>query len=495
MPTAYQKLESKVAEISALEHLMGLSSWDEATNLQPKGAPDRAEMTAQAAGLRQQLLLDGEFGDLIEQSAEEPLTDMQAANVRVARRERLHAVAIPESLLKESKRVFSDSHIAWLENRPKNDWKSTAPKLAASVEVAIEMSEHLSEAFELEPYDALLNQYEPGITQAVIDPVFDEVSKHLVKNVATVEANQADPIPFEQDFSEEDQLKLAQVMMADLGFDFSRGRLDQSAHPFSCGSVNDARITTRIGQVDFTQSLYAVFHETGHARYTQNLPADWVLQFAGEATGMAVHESQSLFMEMQVCRSDPFLKYLLPKLESTLELDGSTSAWTLDNLRNHIRFVKRDLIRVYADELTYPFHILLRYSIEKQLCRRELQVEDLPDAWDEHMKDLLDLDTRGNFKDGCMQDIHWFEGLFGYFPCYLLGAIYAASLFEACERKIGSVTTSIEAGEFRVISAWLAENIHSKGSLFEGPELMKQVTGEPLKANAYLRHLERRYLQ
>lgn len=494
MQSAYQKLENKIAEIKALEHLMGLSSWDEATYMRAKSAPDRAEVVAHTAALRQQLLLDNAFGDLIEESSDESLTAMQQANLRVARESRLHAQAIPEALLKESKRAFSESHIAWATNRPNNDWKSTLPSLEASMRVAIEMSQHLAEAFQLEPYDALLNQYEPGITQALIDPVFDEVESFLVRHVGDVEKAQVEPIPLDGNYSVDEQVKLARVMMEELGFDFTRGRLDQSAHPFSCGSANDARITTRVGEDDFTQSLFAVFHETGHARYTQNQPDEWVMQFAGDATGMAVHESQSLFMEMQICRSDAFLEYLLPKLRTLLGASATDPSWSLENLKKVVRYVKRDLIRVYADEMSYPFHIVLRYNIEKQLCNRELEVRDLPDAWDQQMKELLDLDTRGNFKDGCMQDIHWFEGLFGYFPCYLLGAIYAAALFSACERKMGSVADSVRSGEFSGISAWLAENIHSKGSLLEGPDLMESVTGGPLSAKPYLDHIERRYI-
>ena len=494
MPNAYESLESKIADIKALDHLMGLSMWDESTNMKAKSGPDRAEMVASASGLRQRLLLDGAFGDLIDQAEEKVLSPMQAANVRVAKHTRMHAQAIPESLLKESKRVFSESHLTWLENRPKNDWLGTLPKLEAAINIAIEMSQHLAEAFELSPYDALLSQYEPGVTQSLIDPVFADVEAFLRPNVAKVEESQPQPIGFKSTFAIDDQLKLAEHMMHQLRFDFDRGRLDQSAHPFSCGSVNDARITTKLSEDDFTKSLFAVFHETGHARYTQNQPGDWIMQFAGEATGMAVHESQSLFMEMQICRSDAFLSYATPIIRKFLQQEGDDDAWSESNLRRIVRFVKRDLIRVYADELTYPFHILLRYEIEKKLCSRELSVRDLPDAWDQLMKEMLDLDTRGNFQDGCMQDIHWYEGLFGYFPCYLLGAVYAAALFEACEHKIGNIGARVEKGDFEEISTWLAENIHSKGSLLEGPQLIESVTGEKLTARAYLNHLKQRYI-
>ena len=471
-----------------------LSNWDESTNMKPASAPDRAEIVAVTAGLQQRLVTSSEFGDALDLVEEQTLTPMQAANVRLARDSRDQALAIPEDLLKESKRVFSACQTTWERNRPKNEWLETLPKLEAAIKVRIEMSQCLSEAFDMPPYDALMNQYERGLTQKVIDPVFDEIKSFLVEQVPQVERQQLDPEPITGDFSESDQLRLAEFAMAKLGFDFDRGRLDQSAHPFSSGTPNDARITTRLSNSDFSESLFAVFHETGHARYTQNQPKDWLMQYAGQATGMAVHESQSLYMEMQACQEDPFLEYIHPKICELLRNGGSESAWSLDNFKRTVRHVKRDLIRVYADEMTYPFHILLRYSIEKQLCHGDLAVQDIPDAWDHHMKELLDIDTRGNFKDGCMQDIHWYSGAFGYFPCYLLGAVFAAQLNRACVRKIGDQTANLRRGDLTEISAWLAENIHSKGSLMDGLALIQSVTGDELSADSYLSHLKRRYV-
>ena len=494
MNQAYAELERKIAEIKALDYMMDLSNWDESTNMKPASAPNRAEMVATTAGLRQRLIADEAFGELLEVAGEGDLSEMQAANVRVAERTRKQAIAIPEDLLKESKRVQSECQTAWERNRPLNDWVNTLPYLEAVIRVANETSQCLADAFQLSPYDALMSQYETGSRQNDIDPVFDEIKSFLLREVPIVESTQVAPIPIDESFSDADQLKLAEFSMRELGFDFDRGRLDQSAHPFSCGSANDARLTTRLSENDFTHSLFAVFHETGHARYTQNQPTKWIMQFVGEPTGMAVHESQSLFMEMQICRSDGFLEYIHPMIRLLLRRDASDAAWSLENFKRTVRHVERDLIRVYADEMTYPFHIFLRYSIEKQMCNGDLKVRDLPDAWNEGMMDLLGLDTRDNFENGCMQDIHWYAGLFGYFPCYLLGAIFAAQLYQACVRKIGDPTESVRQGDFSAISAWLAEHIHSKGSLLEGQTLIRSVTGEELSATSYLSHLKRRYV-
>ncbi len=491
---AYAELEGKIAEIKALDHMMDLSNWDESTNMKPASAPNRAEMVATTAALRQRLIADEAFGDLLESAVEGELSVMEAANVRVAEHARKQAIAVPEDLLKESKRVHSECQTAWERNRPRNDWANTLPYLEAAINVSIETSQCLAEAFQLTPYDALMNQYETGSRQSDIDPVFDEIKTFLLREVPVVESSQVSPIPIDESFSDKDQLKLAEFSMRELGFDFDRGRLDQSAHPFSCGTANDARLTTRLSANDFTHSLFAVFHETGHARYTQNQPADWVMQFVGEPTGMAVHESQSLFMEMQVCRSDAFLEYIHPMIRLLLRRVGSEESWSLENFKRNVRHVKRDLIRVYSDEMTYPFHIFLRYGIEKQLCNGELEIKDLPDAWNEGMMDLLGIDTRDDYQNGCMQDIHWYAGLFGYFPCYLLGAIFAAQLYQACVRKIGDQSENVRQGDFSAISAWLAENIHSKGSLLEGQSLIRTVTGEKLSATSYLSHLKQRYV-
>ncbi|MCY4130873.1 MAG: carboxypeptidase M32 [Gammaproteobacteria bacterium] len=494
MNQAYAELESKIAEIKALDHMMDLSNWDESTNMKPASAPNRAEMVATTAALRQRLIADEGFGELLERAAEGELSDMEAANVRVAERTRKQSIAVPEDLLKESKRVQSECHTVWARNRPLNDWVNTLPSLEAVIRVSIEMSQCLAEAFQLAPYDALMNQYETGNLQSDIDSVFDEIKTFLLREVPNVESDQISPLPFSESFSDTDQLKLAEFSMRELMFDFDRGRLDQSAHPFSCGTANDARLTTRLSANDFTHSLFAVFHETGHARYTQNQPNQWVMQFVGEPTGMAVHESQSLFMEMQICRSDAFLEYIHPMIRLLLRRNGSDASWSLENFKRTVRHVKRDLIRVYSDEMTYPFHIFLRYAIEKQLCNGDLQVKDLPDAWNDGMMELMGIDTRDDFTNGCMQDIHWYEGLFGYFPCYLLGAIFAAQLYQACVRKIGDQTENVRQGDFSAISAWLAENIHSKGSLLEGQTLIRTVTGEELSATSYLSHLNRRYV-
>ncbi len=279
--------------------------------------------------------------------------------------------------------------------------------------------------------------------------------------------------------------------MERIGFDFAHGRLDISAHPFCGGTPDDVRITTRYDESDFARALMGVLHETGHALYQRGLPASWRLQPVGRARGMAVHESQSLLLEMQVCRSRPFLGYAAPILREAFCGDGP--GWEADALyRRQIR-VRRSLIRVDADEVTYPAHVILRYRLERAMIAGDLAPVDLPGAWAEGLRSLLGV-APGNDREGCLQDIHWYDGNWGYFPTYTLGALIAAQLFEAARHDVPEVTQAIAVGEFAPLLVWLRERVHSKGSLLSTDELVESATGRPLGSSSFERHLRERYL-
>jgi carboxypeptidase Taq len=267
-----------------------------------------------------------------------------------------------------------------------------------------------------------------------------------------------------------------------IGFYLAHGRLDISAHPFCGGTPDDVRITTRYDESDFARALMGVLHETGHALYQRGLPASWRLQPVGRARGMAVHESQSLLLEMQVCRSRPFLSYTAPILREAFCGDGP--GWEADALyRRQIR-VRRGLIRVDADEVTYPAHVILRYRLERAMIACDLAPIDLPGAWAEGLRALLGV-APDNDRDGCLQDIHWYDGNWGYFPTYTLGALIAAQLFEAARRDVPEVTQGIAVGEFAPLLVWLRERVHSKGSLLSTDELVEGATGQPLGAASF----------
>lgn len=279
--------------------------------------------------------------------------------------------------------------------------------------------------------------------------------------------------------------------MAIAGFDSRCGRLDVSAHPFTAGAPGDVRITTRFDEADFTSSVMAVMHETGHGLYEQGLPADWKFQPVGTAANMTVHESQSLLIEMQASRTPEFLTHAAPIMREML--GGSGAGWEPENLHRLAIHVAPRLIRVDADEVHYPLHIMLRTRMERALIAGELAPKDVPGAWNEGMAELVGL-TPGDDRVGCLQDVHWASGLFGYFPTYSLGALAAAQLFRAAREQVPDLIDHLAQGDFGPLLAWLRENVHAKGALLSTQELLTQVTGAPLGTEAFEVHVQERYL-
>ncbi len=357
-------------------------------------------------------------------------------------------------------------------------------------EIAAIKAEHLGRS----PYEALLDQYEPGGSVATIDRLFDEITRFLpdlLEAVLTRQAALPPPPAPRGPFPVEVQRRVGIRLMECIGFDFAHGRLDQSAHPFCGGTPDDVRITTRYDESDFARAMMGVLHETGHALYQRGLPVEWRLQPVGRARGMAIHESQSLLLEMQVCRSRAFLSFAAPILREAFA--GAGPGWDAEALyRRQIR-VQRSLIRVDADEVTYPAHVILRYRLEQAMIAGDLAPADLPGAWAEGLAQLLGV-APANDREGCLQDIHWYDGVWGYFPTYTLGALIAAQLFAAVRVAIPDVSEAIAAGEFCPLLGWLRERVHSKGSLLSTAELVESATGRPLGTASFERHLRDRYL-
>jgi carboxypeptidase Taq len=290
------------------------------------------------------------------------------------------------------------------------------------------------------------------------------------------------------------QRELGLSVMKTLGFDFNHGRLDTSHHPFCGGVPEDVRLTTRYNETDFLQSLFGVIHETGHAMYEQGRPKDWLTQPVSQALSMGTHESQSLLMEMQAGRSTAFLTFIAPQMRAAFGRAESDQAWSVDNLYRHVTTVRRDFIRVDADEVTYPLHVILRYELEKSLIDGSLTVADLPEAWHQKMQDYFGLSTAGNYKNGVMQDVHWPAGLIGYFPTYTLGALMAAQLFAAAKASQPDLMQQLANGDFTGLLGWLRTHVHNRGSSVPVEVLLTEATGSPLSTDAFLTHLRARYL-
>ncbi|WP_019904696.1 carboxypeptidase M32 [Methylobacterium sp. 77] len=492
----YRTLATRFARIGAVEDAAGILGWD-AQTLMPDGAADgRAEQLAQLRVIAHEILTAAETGDLIARASDDEaaLGEWERANLREMRRAYLHASAVPADLVAASSKASSRSEMVWREARAASDFAMLAPHLAETLRLQREVGEAKGAALGLDPYDALLDGYDPGMRRATIDPLFAELRATLPGLIATVRDRQAAmpaPIPLPGPFPVEAQKELGLTLMRAVGFDFERGRLDVSLHPFCGGATDDVRITTRYEEADASRALMGVLHETGHAIYEQGRPAAWLRQPVGYARGMSLHESQSLLIEMQACRSAEFCAYLAPLLREAF--GGEGRAWDADNLHRLYTRVEPGLIRVDADEVTYPAHILLRYDLESAMIAGDLAVADLPGAFDRGMRDLLGLAVPSD-RVGCLQDIHWPGGSFGYFPTYTLGAMAAAQLFRAARETLPGISTDLAAGDFTALRGWLRESVHGRGSLLETDELLVVATGKPLGAADYMRHLRHRYL-
>ncbi|MBV8334416.1 MAG: carboxypeptidase M32, partial [Alphaproteobacteria bacterium] len=480
--TAYQQLETRFGRIGAVEEAISVLHWDTAAVMPSGGAAARAEQLATLRLIAHEHLTAPALGELLAEAEQQAhgLNPWQRANLREMRRRRLDAAAVPGALVEAESRACSECEAIWRQARADSDFAAVLPALEQVLRLEREIAAIKAERLGTSPYEALLDQYEPGGSVATIDRLFGEIAGFLPDLIEAVLTRQAilppppgpvGPFPIEL------QRRAGIRLMERIGFDFAHGRLDASAHPFCGGTPDDVRITTRYDELDFARALMAVLHETGHALYQRGLPAEWRRQPVGRARGMAVHESQSLFLEMQVCRSRAFLSFAAPILREVF--GGSGADWDADALcRRQIR-VKRSLIRVDADEVTYPAHVILRYRLEQAMIAGDLALTDLPAAWAEGLRELLGI-APANDREGCLQDIHWYDGVWGYFPTYTLGALIAAQLFAAVRREIPEVMAAIAAGDFAPLLGWLRDRIHAKGSLLSTAALVESATGAPL---------------
>jgi carboxypeptidase Taq len=493
--SAYRRLETLFHRLGALGEAERVLHWDASTMMPAGGADARAEQLATLQSVQHEMLTASETGDLLERAQDETraLDEWQAANLREMRRAWIHATAIPARLVEERARATMKCEMLWREARPNNDFAAVRDPLEEVIKLTREAADAKAAQLGLSPYDALMDQYSPGVRMAQVEPLFARLAAVLPGMIDRALAKQASapPILPRGPFPAETQRALGRKFMELLGFDFQQGRLDVSLHPFSGGTPTDLRITTRYDESDFTRGLMGILHETGHALYDHNLPRDWHLQPVGEARGMDVHESQSLLIEMQVCRSVEFLSYAAPHLRDAF--GGPDDIWSVENLVRLYTRVERSLIRVDADEMTYPLHVILRTRLEPAILSSDLAVADLPGAWSEQMRSLLGV-VPDSDRTGCLQDIHWYDGAFGYFPSYTLGALAAAQMFQAATAADPTIRPAIAHGNFKPLYRWLGANVHGQGSRYDTPELIERATGRPLSEAAFLAHLERRYL-
>jgi carboxypeptidase Taq len=493
---SFAELDHLCRRLEALDHAQAMLGVDEAVNMPEGGGEKRAEAMSVIASMAHEMASAPHIADWIAAAETQDLDDAQRAAVAEFKRSYINRTCLSSDFVARQVNARMRCEQLWRQLRAKNDWTDFLPAFENIVSLAREEAGRRAEVLKLSPYDAMVEQYDPGSRTAEISRVFTDLKSFLkgfIPQALDAQERRRAQQPLKAlagPFAIDKQKALGLELMKAVGFDFHHGRLDISHHPFCGGVPSDVRMTTRYRTDDFLSSLMGILHETGHGLYEQNLPHDLSHWPSMKARGMAAHESQSLFQEMQLSRRSEFWEFALPKARNILGLEGIE----VQDMLAHVHHVERGFIRVDADEATYPLHVILRFEIEQDLISGKLAPKDVPEAWNAKMQDYLGLSTEGNFKDGPMQDVHWPSGAFGYFPSYTLGAMMAAQQWAAVERAVPSASAQIAGGNFSEINAWRKENIWSKAAMLSTPDIMRQATGEPLNAKYFEAHLQKRYL-
>jgi carboxypeptidase Taq len=482
----WDALHERLRELESLNGIRATLEWDKQVKMPPQGAAARASQVEVLSAIVHQRITEpvvGEWLTALEQGPE--LDAFHKAAVRNVRKSYDRAIKLPEDLVRATARATAAGFQAWMAAKQADDFRGFAEPLAEIIRLKLE-SVRLLRTDEEHPYDVLLDQFDPGATVRMLDPMFDRLATGIGELLDAIDGR-PHPDRIEGQFDLAGQRALHQELIASLGYDLGAGRLDEAEHPFTVTlGRGDTRITTHYYTDDLIKGLGGTVHETGHALYEQGIPLDWRGTGVGEAAGMGLHESQSRFWENFIGRSLPFCEFLAPKIHNHLGLD-----YTPEQLFGAQNRVQRSLIRIAADEATYNLHIIVRYRLEKALLTGDLQVPDLPQAWADTYEQVVGV-RPSTPAEGVLQDVHWSSGALGYFPSYTIGNLYAASLGAALLEDRPGLWEEISAGEFGPTLAWLRERIHSKGHLDDAPVLMRQAIGDRDHVADMLDHLWRR---
>ena len=492
----YDQLVDHLKGLALLRSCGSLLGWDEQTNLPPRGAEHRANQLALLAGLSHDRATDPMLGELLESLTDpEDLggSDTVAyANVRDAKRAYDRAVKLPKKLVEELTRATTLSQQSWVESRQKKDFQIFRPWLEKIVDLKREEADALESPTGVK-YDALVEDYEPGATAEQIQAVFAPLREALVELVSGIQNSDRKPNTslLERTYPVDSQRIFGESAARAIGFDFEAGRLDVAAHPFCSGiGPGDCRLTTRYDEHHFPGAFFGTLHEAGHGIYEQGLKDDDFGLASGEACSLGIHESQSRMWENLVGRSRAFWDHFYPQAQQTFpEAIGDVH---IDEFYAAVNDVRPSWIRVEADEVTYNLHIMLRFELEQAMMSGDLNVDDVPGVWNETFHEFFGM-TPTDDSIGCLQDVHWSAGLFGYFPTYSLGNMYASQFFEKAASDLGDLNEMFAKGEFAPLKVWLNENIHAHGRRYYAPELVEIVTGKPLTAEPLLNHLKQKF--
>jgi carboxypeptidase Taq len=491
---AYDELLRHIKDWALLGSCSSVLSWDEQTYMPRQGSAHRAEQMALLARLAHERLTSPRLGELLAAVEGSPLVradEGAAANVREIRRVHTRAANLPADLVEALARLTTRAQQAWREARKANDFPAFRPWLEQLVELKRREADCVGYA--TTRYDALLDEYEPGATAGDINRALAALRDELVPLVGAILASGRKPKReiLAREYPVERQQIFGQAAAAALGFDFTAGRLDIAAHPFCSGfGPGDCRLTTRYNARRFNESFFGVLHEAGHGIYEQGLdPAHYGTPL-GTYTSLGIHESQSRLWENQVGRSRAFWEHFFPRARQVF-VDALHDI-ALDDFVFAINDVERSFIRVEADEATYNLHIILRFELEQALLSGDLRPADVPGAWNEKFRASFDL-TPPSDALGCLQDIHWSMGGFGYFPTYTLGNLYAAQFMERARHELGDVDADFRRGEFGRLKGWLNEKVHRPGQRYRAGELCRRVTGAPLSHRPFLAYLRSKF--
>lgn len=488
--TAYQKLKDELTIIDNINKGASVLGWDQQVMMPKYAAEERSQILATLGKIAHERFTSSQLKEWIDASQSEVSDAWDVKNLKMIKDDYTLATCLSGDFVYKLNEARSMCQQVWEEEKPTSDWQKVLPHLRKLVALAKEEAALYAELLGCSPYDALLRLYAPGNSQALIDPLFASLKEKLPPLVKQIMAKQ-DVKDTAFNVTIDVQEQIGRDIAQKIGFSFERGRLDKSAHPFSGGTNNDSRITTRYKENEPFSSLFGVMHEVGHALYSQNLPIAWQGLPIGGDRDLSLHESQSLSVEIQAGFSDGFLRHMYDIFAQHDSVFAAQASF--DVFKAHIRKVEPSFIRVDADEATYPLHVILRYEIEKEIFNNDLDIGLLPDVWNAKFKEFFGIDVPAH-NLGCMQDVHWFSGSFGYFPTYTQGALYAAQLCTAMRRDIPDLDAQLSKGDFSGFIGWQTKNVHQWGQFYDAADLIEKATGAKPSAQYFLDHLTKRYL-
>ncbi len=490
-----KELYGLTREIATLNSCMAVLDWDERTYMPPNGSENRANQIALLAGMVHDRLTSSRIGEIINELLYNGLNpaddDIDSANLREIKRAYDRAVKVPKSLVEELSRTITLSQRVWQNAREKSDFTAFKPWMEKIVNLKRQEAEAVG--YKGTPYNAMLDDFEPGASTEQIAKVFAGLRDELVDLIARIKSSGKGPDGsiITRDYPVDRQEKFGMDAAAGIGFDFESGRLDLTVHPFCTGfGPGDIRITTRYNKNHFPGAFFGVMHEAGHGIYEQGLPSEHYGTPCGDSTSLGIHESQSRMWENMVGRSKSFWMHFFSKAQSTFP--KALKDVTLDQFHFAVNDVRPSYIRVEADEATYNLHILLRFELESAFFNGDITVDDVPLIWNEKFQKYFGIKPP-NDAEGCLQDVHWSAGLIGYFPTYTLGNLYAAQFFARAGEDLGDLDSQFAAGDFSQLFGWLRKNIHQHGQRYRAEDLVKKVTGKPLSHQPLMEYLNAKF--